>query len=197
MDLRLYTLQEGLKYPMGQAVAVIAVLKNVKKWPINTDPISELERALVLTDPAGVKHVPLVSETKAADMPPTYKWGGFDTAPAEVLEQGARRSVTIDDVTVLFPVMRALSGWYTLQARMPASRYGWTVHTKTGRMGVLDEKAWHGVIDSNELRIFVAPSRGGRLRVRVEDLGSPEARFKDDVEVRIFERSGTDRKSVV
>jgi hypothetical protein len=56
-------------------------------------------------------------------------------------------------------------------------------------LGVLDNKAWHGTIKSKKLRIFVAPARGGRLKIRVEDLSTPELTARNQVEVRIFRRS--------
>ncbi|MCP4622484.1 MAG: PKD domain-containing protein [bacterium] len=131
-------------------------------------------------------------------MPPTSKWGQWETVPAEVLPSGWQRSVDIDDLRALFPVMERLSGWYTIEAELPYSRYGWTVsEAGSGRLlGVMDNKASHGTLKSKKMRIFVAPARGGRMKIRVEDLGTPEQTARSNVEIRIFRRNDLQDKSL-
>ncbi len=87
--------------------------------------------------------------------------------------------------------MKRLSGWYTIEAELPFSRYGWTVEEAgSGRLlGIMDNKASHGTLKSKKLRIFVAPARGGRMKIRVEDLSTPELTARSNVEIKVFRKS--------
>jgi hypothetical protein len=194
LSLNLYTLQESHKFSASQPIPIIGVIKNETKWPLNMDlgfSQMEIERYLIARDPQGVRHTPPFQEIQASDMPPPSKWGKYDTVPAEVLPPGWQRSVDIDDLRELFPVMERLSGWYTIEAELPLSRYGWTVKEEASDrlLGVLDNKAWHGTIKSKKLRIFVAPARGGRMKIRVEDLSTPELTARSNVEIKVFKKS--------
>jgi hypothetical protein len=194
LSLKLYTKQEVHKFPADLPIPIIGVIKNETEWPLNLDlgfGQMEIERYLIARDPQGVKHTPPFQETQASEMPPLSKWGQYETAPAEVLPPDWRRSVTIDDLMELFPVMKRLCGWYTIQAELPITRYGWTVQEKgTGRiLGVIDDSGWDGTLVSNELKIYVAPARGGRMKIRVEDLSTPEQTARSNVEIRIFRQS--------
>lgn len=194
LSLNLYTLQEGHKFPADQPIPIIGVMKNETKWPLNVDlgfGQSEIERYLIARGPQGKRHTPPFQETQAPDMPPPSRWGQWETVPAEVLPTGWQRSVMVADLRELFPVMKRLSGWYTIEAELPVSRYGWTVREGGSErlLGVLDNKAWHGTLKSKKLRIFVAPARGGRMKIRVEDLSTPEQTARNNVEVRVFKRS--------
>ena len=193
LSLNLYTLQESHKFSANEAITIIGVIKNEKKWPLNMDfgfSQMEIERYLIARDPQGVRHTPPFREIQASDMPPPSRWGDYETVPAEVLEPGWERSVTVDDLRELFPVMKRLSGWYTIEAELPYSRYGWTVKDESGSLlGVLDNKASHGTIKSKKLRIFVHPARGGRMKIRVEDLSTPELTARSNVEIKVFKKS--------
>jgi hypothetical protein len=201
LSLNLYTLQESHKFPADQPIPIIGVMKNETKWPLNVDlgfGQSEIERYLIARDPQGKRHTPPFQETQAPDMPPPSRWGQWETVSAEVLPTGWQRSVAIADLRELFPVMRRLSGWYTIEAELPVSRYGWTVKEAGSQrlLGVLDNKTWHGTLKSKKLRIFVAPGRGGRMKIRVEDLSTPEQAARSNVEIRVFRKSEVDQKSL-
>jgi hypothetical protein len=194
LSLNLYTRQDSHKFSASQSIPIIGVIKNETKWPLNMDlgfSQMEIERYLIARDPQGVRHTPLFQEIQASDMPPPSKWGKYETVPAEVLPPGWERSVTIDDLSELFPVMERLAGWYTIEAELPLSRYGWTVKEGASDrlLGVLDNKAWHGTIKSKKLRIFVAPARGGRMKIRVEDLSTPELTARSNVAIKVFKKS--------
>lgn len=193
LSLNLYTLEESHKFSANLQIPIIGVLKNEKRWPLNMDfgfSQMEIERYLIARDPQGIRHTPPFREIQASDMPPPSRWGQYETVPAEVLDTDWERSVTIDDLRELFPIMKKLSGWYTIEAELPYSRYGWTVKDESGSLlGVLDNKASHGTIKSKKLRIFVAPSRGGRMKIRAEDLSTPELTARSNVEIKIFNKS--------
>ncbi len=188
LELELYPTQESPKYYMNQAIGLIGVIKNNTQWPINTNKDFkqiELERFIIATDPLGVKHT-ANQELLASDMPPPSKWGEWETVYAEVLDTGWERSVAIDDLKILFPIMTTLPGEYQLQIVVPFSRFPYTVMTETGLMGVLDNRVWDGNVQSTTIRIMVLPQEGARLRIRVEDLSQPEFQPQEQVEVRIF-----------
>jgi PKD repeat protein len=192
-------LQESHKFSVDDPIPIIGVIKNETQWPLNLDlgfGQMEIERYLIARDPQGVKHTPPFQETQASEMPPPSQWGEYETVPAEVLPAGWQRSVTIDDLRELFPVMERLCGWYTIQAELPVTRYGWTVQEEgTGRiLGILDDSAWNGTLVSKELKIYVAPARGGRMKIRVEDLRTPEQTARSNVEVRVFNQSEVSQK---
>ncbi len=188
LNLELYPTQESPKYFTVQPVGLIGVIKNDTQWPINTNKDFkqiELERYIIVTDPRGVKHT-ANQEVLASDMPPPSKWGKWESVYAEVLDTGWQRSVVINDLRVLFPIMTTLPGEYQLQIVVPFSRFPYTVMTGTGLMGILDNRVWDGNIQSTTLRIMVLPQEGGRLKIRVEDLSQPEFQPQEQVEVRIF-----------
>jgi hypothetical protein len=200
LSLNLYVKKDAfgnpvLRYTLGDEqdkIPLIIVIKNESKWPINTDlgfSQVECDQYLTLTDSKGKKFTALIEEKLAPEMPPPLFWKQWETVPAEVLEVGWERTVLIDDLRKIFPTLEKRAGWITVQSEIPFSRYGWTIKTGQGLMGVMDNKAFHGTVKSKKLRFFVAPARGAQLRIRVEDLSTPDNPFRSHVPVKIFRRS--------
>lgn len=183
-----------VKYSLGiDAIPLFMVVRNEAQWPVNTElGFSQLEadQFLIVTDPIGNRHLPVIREVLAPDdMPPLMTFNNWEIAPAEAVPTGWKRSVQIEDLRVLFPAMKELGGWYTIEAELPETCFGWTVRTAQGLMGVLDNNAFQGTMKSNQIKIFVSPASGARLKIRVKDLNTPENPYKEQVPVKIFKDS--------
>ncbi|RLB39709.1 MAG: hypothetical protein DRH12_11140, partial [Deltaproteobacteria bacterium] len=123
---------------------------------------------LFLTAPDG-EHYAVQGRQSAYDPPPLFPIANRPTTKAEILEKDWVRSVVIDDVRELFPVMKTDPGWYTLQVKIPFARYKQS--TQSNVMGLVaftdDPENWNGTVDSQEIQIYIAPSSGAQLNVKV------------------------------
>jgi hypothetical protein len=167
----------GNQYPLSNdslgRIELIMVTKNISGWSIHTKrgfSNEELQKFLIVTDPGGTKHA-LNPETLALDPPPPLFWGDLAMRPAETLPRGWVRSITIDDLRELFPVMKSLAGWYTIEAHVPFLRYGWVIQdTRLGLLGVTDSpNNWSGTVNANKLQIEIVPPNGAHLKIQVLD----------------------------
>jgi hypothetical protein len=193
MNLKLYLMDDrpNPEYKITEMIGLIGVIKNETAWPLNTNvgiTEIELEQHLIATDPYGVKHVSAQDFKAAEDMPPSSTWGELGTVPAEVIPPGYERSVQINDLKTLFSSMNTIPGEWKLKTVITLSRFLYTITTKDGIQGV-DDRAWHGTLESNEIRILVVPETGARLRVRVEDLSKPQIKACRQIEVRVYRQS--------
>lgn len=198
MSLNLYLYNEIPKddpvYNIQDAtdkIGLICVIKNDLAWPINTNVgIKEikLEQHLIATDPCGDKHIAVEEIQAPEDMLPSSSWGNLDTVPAEVIQPGYERSVRIEDLRNLFPAMNKIPGEWIIQTSIPISRFLYTINDQDGIRGV-DDRAFHGTLTSNQLRIFVVPDYGARLKIRVEDLSKPDRKYQPEVKVRVYKGS--------
>jgi hypothetical protein len=189
LSLNIYRIEQGSEYYMDQDIGCISVIKNEKEWPVNTNRgirEIEIEQFLIATDPFGVKHVAVQEGDAPEDMQPTPTWGKWETVPADVLEPGYIRSVKIADLREFFPTMKEIPGEWKVQAVITISRFPYTVTTAEGVSGVLDDRARHGTLESNQLRIMIVPHSGARLKVRVEDLRKADIKAQKHVPVRIY-----------
>ena len=204
LSLGLYLKKEGdnpvLKYTLGlDAIPVWVVLTNNAAWPLNLDPEvlgGSIDQHLVLIDPAKNKHR-VALDSKADDMPQPIRYGGRDLVPVTTMTAGKSKTLKIDDVRAIFPMMKSRAGIYQLQLSMPATIYGWTLPGPGQQpMAVLDEKAKVENLQTKTYQFYIFPERGARLAVRVEDLGMPQERYRDQVPVKIFKTSAIEDEDI-
>jgi len=170
-----YTLEDGI-------IPLMVVLKNISGQQLNVArgfSQVELHRALKITDPCGapLELPPDVAFAYDADMPRFV--GGRALLPAEILEADFARSLTIDDLRDLFPVMYEMPGKYTVAAELKGARFFLTEFDEAhGLQGVSNHRSnWFGTIDAKvgteippqtQLTIVILPVMGGRLKLILE-----------------------------
>jgi len=196
-----YTLSED--DASENAIKLIMVLNNISDQQINTErgfSQVELHRALIVTNPCGgVMELSPEGEDLAFDAPPPRFQAGQPLVPAEILRSDFVKSLTINDLRQLFPLMKTLPGKYTVAAQQSGARFIWTKTVKDkGLHGVANHRSnWFGTIhattnaageeEKTSYTILILPVSGARLQVRVEDTASetPEPLF--DVQVKVFQ----------
>lgn len=190
MELRLYANQN--RYDMGGAVPLVMVLKNVAGEMIVTQEKfskSELHRFIKITDPDGSTHT-LKQGTRAHDMPAPFFWKDRAWSPVETLPENFVLSETVGDLSALFPKMKTMAGWYTIQAKIAYVRYEISktrAHSQLGTLGQVDSSNnWEGTIDSNEIQVFISPGLGARFQVKVTDESAVPL---SQVQVKVFKSS--------
>ena len=183
-----------LQYVLGEPIKVIMVMKNATDWSINTERIIkevQLENALVITDPGGTRHS-ITKDTQTFDMPPPFFWNDLPATPAESLDQGWVRSVTIDDLGALLPMMHQIPGWYTIEAYQPFIRFAWTIEdSQLGLLGIQgDESNWFGTVNSNKLQIYISPSLGAKIKVQITEVKGQDLTPAAQVPVKVYRGAG-------
>jgi hypothetical protein len=187
-------------YPLGETpqypIKLIMVLKNTSGQQINVErglSQVELHRTLIVKDPCEkiLELDPEAAETLVFDAPPPRFVGGRPLVPAEILQADFVRSLTIDDLRQLFPVMKQLPGTYRVSAQLPASRFVWTLMDKDrGLQGVADHPSnWFGTINAAEMQILILPEIGAQLEVIFEDAGFNPLRPVFQAPVKVFKNS--------
>ena len=198
LGLNLYPDKENypnLQYRLGiDPIKLIVVIKNETEWMISTNKgfsQVDLHQALILTDPNGTRYTPSKADAEVFDVLPSISWNGHPTTKAETLPTGWVRSVIIDDLRQLFPMMITQPGWYKIEANQPFVRFAWTVRAEPiGLLGIQDDpNNWHGTVDSNKLQIYIAPPSGAQLQIRILDPSSQPVDPIGQVPVRVFRRS--------
>lgn len=193
MDLSLYadqTAPPDLQYALGSPIKVILVIKNVSGFTAATErwfSQVDLYKSLIVMDPAG-KHYKYSEATKAVDMPPPFFLAGQPAIPAEVLQSGWARTITLEDLRELFPMMKTDPGWYTLEANVPFIKFGWTVQDRAlGVLGILGHRdQCEGFIASNRLNLYISPEFGAQLQVQVLEKSSGAPKPVTQVPVKVF-----------
>jgi hypothetical protein len=163
-------------------IPLMLVLKNISGQPINVErgfSQVELHRALKVIDPCGnpLELPPDVEFAYDAGMPRFV--GGRALVPAEVLKADFARTLRIDDLRELFPVMYVLPGTYRVSAQLKGARFFVTEYDEThGLQAVaLHRSNWFGAIDAHvgssqppetELAIVILPDRGARVKLKLE-----------------------------
>jgi hypothetical protein len=201
MNLTLYTDQAhpDLKYDLGEPIQLIMVIKNISGYPVRTRrgfSQTELHLSLLLTDPTGIRHA-LDPEVLAFDPPPQPRLGDQDVSPAETLPADWVRSVTIDDLGELFPIMKTMPGWQTIVAHQRFISFGRVILTQDeGLFGVANHPGNKtDPISSNIIQIQIVPaggSMGGSLQVQVLDGSFEPPHPLGDVRVRLYKTSAID-----
>jgi hypothetical protein len=197
LSLKLYADKDhpDLKYLLGQEPIVLTMtIRNETGKPIATHrgfSQVELHHCLIIKEPGGTTHV-LGEGNEVHKMPPPFflnerPWGLAELLPAEWI-----RSVTIDDLTELFSIMKATAGWYSVQARLSFAGLASTGQfAGLGLMGMLEHpQNWEGTINSNILQIYIAPSRGAKLQVQVIEVKNSSAKPLAQLPVRVFKITG-------
>jgi len=204
-----YTLEGGPQDPgYNYAIPLMLVLKNISGQKINTErgfSQVELHRALKVTDPCGnpLELPPDVDDAFTYDAGMPRFVGGRALVPAEILKATFARSLRIDDLRELFPVMYELPGAYTVSAQLKGARFFVTEFDKDhGLQGVaLHRSNWFGTIDatvgSNEppetqLTIVIQPVSGGHLKLKLEKQEGQTTQPLFGVPVKAFTGSSTD-----
>lgn len=189
------TAHPDLKFILGQEpVKLIMVISNNTGEPITTDrgfSQVELHHSLIVIDPGGKRHE-LRQEDKDHKMPQAFPREGQLWLLAEILPADWVRSVTIEDLTELIPMMKTTPGWYTIEAQQPFIRFARTGQDAgLGFLGLLDQSSnWHGTINSKTMQVYISPSRGARLDVQIMDVKNGTATPLGQVPVRVFENTG-------
>ena len=176
IDLRIYGDQEhpDLQYLLGQEpVDLVIVISNIAGSSLLTErgfSQVELRHTMVITDPQGVKYS-LSGGEMLHKMPVPFFLNDRPWALAEYLPKEWVRSVTIDDLTELVPVMKTKAGWYTIEAFLPFLRFASAGQDPgLGLLGLLDEPGnWNDIVKSNTMQIYLAPSAGAQMGVKVLD----------------------------
>ena len=178
-----YALESDPKDPdKNYVIPLMLVLKNISGQPINVErgfSQVELHRALKVVDPCGT---PL-------ELPPDVEFvydagkprfvGDRALIPAEVLDTNFARTLRIDDLRELFPVMYVLPGVYTISAQLKGARFFVTeFDDEHGLQGVsLHRSNWFGIIDAHvgsndppdtQLKVVILPARGARVKLKLE-----------------------------
>lgn len=189
------TLQEVLGRPPGEPyglgqepIPLVLNFKVLSQYLVYTDKgtsETEFHRFLLLTNPAGRRYGP-GEEGASLDPKPPLVLNERPMTPAEMLEPGWVRSVSLADIRELFPEMNTVPGWYELQVILPFVRYFWVFQDTSGIYGVIDDPDnWTGSVVSNKIRILVEPGAGAQLKVQVKEEGSP-AQALSQIPVRLF-----------
>jgi len=197
LSLNLYADEQNhpqLQYQLGvDQIEITMVIKNNTQWSINTDrgfSQVDLHRALILTNPSGTKHAYSKDRAKAFDVLPGISYNQISVTEAEILSASWVRSIKIDDLRTLFPMMNTTPGWYLIEAQQPFIRFAWTVQAEpVGLLGPQkDPNNLHGTVDSNKLQIYIAPASGAQLQARVLDDSTQPAKPIAQVPVRVFKK---------
>jgi hypothetical protein len=180
------------QFALGFAVGLTMVVANDSPWPIYTKlgfSQTEFTKALVLTGPAGKKYIFIPEKEQVDTMPPAIPFGDRQVILAEELAPGVVKKVLIEDLSRLFPMLKTVPGWYTIEARQPFIRFAEIIPIKDfGVLGPIDDpdNIWRGTVASNKIQFYMYPATGGQLTVRVlETAGGPAAPLFQ-VPVRVF-----------
>ena len=196
LSLSLYTdeAHSDLQFELGQEpILLIMEIRNDTGLPIVTDrgfSQVELYRSLIMTDPAAVRHI-IQHEDEANKMPSPFVINNKPWALAETLPADWVRSVTIVDLSELFPMMKNTPGWYTIEAREAAVRFASSGQDEgLGLLGLLGHADnWFGTVKSNTLQLFIAPSYGAQAQVQVINETPDPAEPMAQVPVRVFDQN--------
>jgi len=179
-----YALESDPRDPdKNYVIPLMLVLKNSSDQQINAErgfSQVELHRALKVVDPCGtpLELPPDVGAFVYDARKPRFV-GDRALIPAEVLEVAFARSLTIDDLRDLFPIMYILPGVYKVSAQLKGARFFVTEYGEEhGLQGVANHRSnWFGTIDagvgSNDppdthLTIVILPVRGARLKLKLD-----------------------------
>ena len=166
--------QTDLQIPLGVPIGLVMVITNETAWELYTKKgfsQTEFFKSLHLTDPNGEKYIYIPEKETVDTMPPSIVYGGREVLLAEALSQGVVKTIVIDDLRELFPMLKTVPGWYTLEAIQPFMRFAGII--KIENFGVLgladDENIWQGAVNSNKIQFYLYPAAGGQVKVQVLD----------------------------
>ncbi len=181
----------GLKFILGEeSIKLILVLRHEASGPIATDrgfSQAELHHSLIVTDPGGQRHE-LAEEDAPHKMPQAFYRNNQLWLKAEMLPVGWVRSVTIEDLTELVPMMKTTPGWYTIEAQQPFIRFEQTGQDAgLGLLGWLDEShIWKGTVNSERMQIYIYPVLGAQPKLTILDGSAVPPTPLGQVPVKVF-----------
>ena len=166
--------ESDLKIPLGFPIALVMVVSNETRWSLYTRKgfsQTEFYKSLHLTDPAGEKYIYIPDKDTVDTMPPPIVYGEREVLLAEALSTGVVKTIVIDDLRQLFPMLNTVPGWYTLEAIQPFMRFAQVINIENfGVLGLADdENIWQGAVNSNKIQFYLYPVAGGRVNVQVFD----------------------------
>ena len=195
-----YSLESDPKDPgKNYVIPLMLVLKNISGQQINAErgfSQVELHRALKVLDPCGT---PL-------ELPPDVGAFVYDAGkprfvgdraliPAEVLEVAFARTLKIDDLRDLFPVMYVWPGAYQVSAQLKGARFFVTEFSEEhGLQGVANHRSnWFGIIDAKvgldeepQLTIAILPVRGARVKLKLDQQIAQTIKPLFGTQVKVF-----------
>lgn len=166
--------QSNLQIPLGFPIGLVMVITNETEWSLYTKKgfsQTEFYKSLHLTDPNGEKYIYIPEKETVDTMPPPIVYGDREVLLAEALLKGVVKTIVIDDLRELFPMLNTIPGWHTLEAIQPFVRFAEII--KVENFGVLgladDENIWQGAVNSNKIQFYLYPTAGGQVNVQVLD----------------------------
>jgi len=166
--------QPNLEIPLGFPIGLVMLITNETEWELYTKQgfsQTEFFKSLHLTDPNGEKYIYIPEKETVDTMPPPIVYGDREVLLAEALSKGVVKTIVIDDLRELFPMLKTVPGWYTLEAIQPFIRFAGIITIKNfGVLGLADdENIWQGAVNSNKIQFYLYPAAGGQVNVQVLD----------------------------
>jgi hypothetical protein len=191
LEIAIADAPEDFQFPQGAVIGLTLVLTNSTEWPMYTDKgfsQTDFHKTLILSDPNGKRYT-LIPETGLVDsMLPPFFFGDRAVLLAEAIAPGVVKTVTIQDLNKLFPVMDTLPGWYTLEAFQPFARFGDIIDVEGfGVLGLADHpNNWHGTVNSNRIQFYLSPIIGAQVYGLILDTTVAPSEPLFQVPVRVF-----------
>ena len=166
--------QSNLQIPLGFPIRLVMVITNETEWSLYTKKgfsQTEFYKSFHLTDPNEKKYIYIPEKETVDTMPPPIVYGDREVLLAEALAKGIVKTIVIDDLRELFPMLNTVPGWYTLEAIQPFIRFAGIIKIKNfGVLGLADdENIWQGAVNSNKIQFYLYPTAGGQVKVQVLD----------------------------
>jgi hypothetical protein len=195
LSLNLYLKPDGAdrQIPLGTEIKMLMVVKNETDWPLITErEFSEkkfyMTLILIYTDPFDKVKVYTLAGEELHAMLSAFFVGGNPMVRSEILPQGWVKSITIEDLRQLFPILKSTPGSYVVKAELPFLKFQWGFElAPLGQLGAADHPDnFNGILVSNEIPIYVFPARGAKINVRVLDNSTAPAVPLPQLEIKVF-----------
>jgi hypothetical protein len=192
LSVNLYLKPDGSsgQIPLGTPIEMLLVVKNETASQLITERNFSKKKfyiSLILVSSEPSKVYTLSGETLHAMMSAFYV-AGNPMVQSEILPQGWAKSITIADLSELFPILKTKPGAYTIKAELPFLRFQWGFELyPLGQLGAADHPDnFNGILVSNKIGLNVFPATGAELNVRVTSTASNPAAPIPQVEVKVF-----------
>jgi hypothetical protein len=179
--------------PLGFSFELIMVIKNETQWPIITERnFSEkqfyINLVLIYTDPFDKVKVFTLSGEDLHAMMSAFFVAGNPMVRSEILPEEWVKSIRIEDLSELFPILKTVPGSYVVKAELPFSRYQWGFELyPLGMLGAADHPDnFDGILVSNEIPFAVFPASGAEINARVLDISTTPATPIPQVPIKVF-----------
>jgi hypothetical protein len=196
LSLNLYLLDQDnaeRQFPLGFPIEMVMVVKNETQWPIITERnFSEkkfyMTLILIYTDPFDKVKVFTLSGEDLHAMMSAFFVAGNPMVRSEILPEEWVKSIRIEDLSELFPILKTVPGSYVVKAELPFSRYQWGFELyPLGMLGAADHPDnFDGILVSNEIPFAVFPASGAEINARVLDISTTPATPIPQVPIKVF-----------